>query len=408
MPESIELLLARVLFVSGFAILGLVLARVARIDTSIACVAAGVVAGFTLPHLMFDTGIRAHNLQDLVFLLILPILVFEAAWFLDPRLLRQWLLPSLLLALPGVVITTCVGGLLIYLGMGHPAGFPWVAAFLAGAIISATDSGLALRRLPSASSRQGLSVLMESEGLFNDAAAVMLFGIILALAQQQLVPDGGHLAWMFLWTFAGGCLVGLVGGALTSGVIVLLGGGHSASAVLPVAALGWFYVAQHWLGVSGIIAVTLAALYSRHLLRNREEDLLISQDSMTWLGMLLNAILFTLMGLVITFDMFTERWLAISIAIGAGLVARFAGVFVSAGMARAAGHSIGWHWQVMLGWGGARGAVAIALVLALPTSLPYWWTIQAMVFGVVLFGLLVQGPCTSTLTRRLRLAEREH
>ena len=407
MPEPVELLLARALFVSGFAIAGLVLARVARIDTSIACVAAGVAAGLSLPHLAFDTGIRAHNLQDLVFLLILPILVFEAAWFLEPRLLRQWLLPSLMLALPGVAITTCISGLLIYVGMGHPVGFPWVAAFLAGAIISSTDSNLALRRLFPDGSRRGVSVLMESEGLFNDAAAVMLFGIILALAQQQLVPGGGQLTGMLLWTFVGGCLLGLVGGALISGAIVLLGGGHNASAVLPVAALGWFFVAQHWLGVSGIIAVTLAALYSRHLLRHREEDLQISQNSMTWLGVLLNAILFTLMGLVITFDMFAERWLAMLIAIGAGTAARFAGVFASAGMARVTGHGIGWRWQLMLGWGGARGAVAIVLVLALPTSLPYWWTIQSMVFGVVLFGLLVQGPTTPALTRRLGLAGRE-
>ena len=57
-------------------------------------------------------------------------------------------------------------------------------------------------------------------------------------------------------------------------------------------------------------------------------------------------------------------------------------------------------WRYILVWGGLRGAIAIVLVLSLPVSLPYWWTVQSMVFGVVIFSLLVQGTTTHHLINR--------
>ncbi|WP_372864729.1 cation:proton antiporter [Spongiibacter sp.] len=65
------------------------------------------------------------------------------------------------------------------------------------------------------------------------------------------------------------------------------------------------------------------------------------------------------------------------------------------------GRPISIGWQLLLIWGGLRGAIAIALVLSLPTSLPYWWTIQSMVFGVVVFSLLVQGTSNKYWVRSL-------
>ena len=403
---DVDLLLARILFLTGFSILGLLIGRLLRIDSSIACVIAGVLAGLSLPFFMFDTGVRAHNLQDIVFFFILPVLIFEAAWQLEPALLRRWLIPSLFLAIPGVLIATTVSGALMYYGIGHPTGFPWAAGFLAGAIISATDPSLIISRLRQLDIPRDLPTLMESESLLNDATAVVVFTVVLALAGSSEAPNSASLMWLFSWTFVGGALIGLAGGALTSGLVVLLRGGSNASVVLIFSALACFYLAESVLEVSGIVAVTTAALLSRHLLRHRQQELLDNAlGTLEWLGVLLTALLFTLMGLVITFDMFTERWLAILIAIGAGLAARFTSVAASAGMGWVAGYRIPWRWQLLLSWDGARGAVAIALVLTLPTSLPYWWTIQSMVFGVVIFGLLVQAPTTSLLAQRLDLKQ---
>ena len=398
---SVELMIARILFVCGFAVLGLLLARLPRIDASLGCMLAGVLAGFSLPWLMFDTGVRAHNMQDLVFYVILPVLIFEGAWYIKPALLRRWLAPTLLLAIPGVLFATAASGILIYLSVGHPVGFPLIAALLAGAIISATDPSAVIARLRQESAPEGLSTLMESESLFNDATAVVLFGLVLSLALGEIEPSAPGMIWEFTRVFVGGILAGLGFALPVFGLIRLLQAGPASSLVLMLSALGSFYVAEHLLGVSGIMSVTFTALLARYLLqREPEETLTHAAHTMEWLGVLLNAVLFTLMGLVITFEMFTHRWLAMLIAIIAALLARYATVFLACLASRLMGKPVIMGWQLVMGWGGIRGAVAIALVLALPHELPYWWTIQAMVFGVVLFGLLVQsGTLTPFITR---------
>ena len=95
------------------------------------------------------------------------------------------------------------------------------------------------------------------------------------------------------------------------------------------------------------------------------------------------------MELVINLAMFRDQWLAMLVAIGAAIVARVVVVGASCLLARPISTPISLAWQGLLVWGGLRSAIAIALVLSLSTSLPYWWTILSMVFGVVLFSLLV-------------------
>jgi CPA1 family monovalent cation:H+ antiporter len=111
------------------------------------------------------------------------------------------------------------------------------------------------------------------------------------------------------------------------------------------------------------------------------------------------------MGVTITTDMFTERWLAILIGIAAVIIARAAGVFgvyplLSAGKVVDA---IPYASRSILFWGGLRGAVTLALALSLPTSLDYWWTIQSIAFGVVLFTLLAQATTMASLIQKTGL-----
>ena len=70
------------------------------------------------------------------------------------------------------------------------------------------------------------------------------------------------------------------------------------------------------------------------------------------------------------------------------------------GISGLTGKKIPRPWQFVLVWGGLRGVIALALALALPIELEYWYTIQSMVFGVVLFSLLVQGTTNKALIRR--------
>ena len=389
--------LAQILALGGLTLVALLASKFLRLELTLSCFFVGLAAGQGLGYIDFDTGLRAHNLQEIVFFVILPVLVFEAAWHLKPALLKTWLIPVLLLATLGVLISTFVTAGLVYLGIGHAQGFPWMAALLAGAILAATDPIAVVAQLRSSNAPEELSTLFEGESLFNDASAVVLFMIIIGIATMSDEIPGSYAAF-FSMVFFGGILFGLIAGLLTTAVILLIGSAPASRFVLVFSAFSSFYVAEHLLHVSGIMAVVMAAIVSRYFLREVEDTVASgTAETWEWMGLFLTNLLFVIMGLVVTVSMFEQQWLAMLIAIVATLVARAVTVkgvsFLSAGI----GHPIPSGWQILLIWGGLRGAIAIALVLSLPTSLPYWWVIQSMVFGVVIFSLLVQGTTNKYL-----------
>jgi len=106
------------------------LARKLHIPFSALLVITGFVASELLVFSGIDTGIRADSFHDLIFFVFLPVLVFESAYSINARLLLKNLLPILFLAIPLMLLSTVISAALIYLGIGHPSGFPWIAALL--------------------------------------------------------------------------------------------------------------------------------------------------------------------------------------------------------------------------------------------------------------------------------------
>ena len=171
------------------------------------------------------------------------------------------------------------------------------------------------------------------------------------------------------------------------------------------------FMAADWvLHVSGVMAVLIAGLvlgWSCH--RHGEEQADGFVDRLWSLNAFAaNALVFLLMGVTITLPMFEERWLAMLIGIGGVLVARAVGLFsIVSLLGRLPGiEPVPLGTQTAMYWGGLRGAVTLALALALPVELDYWWTIQSIAFGVVLFTLVVQAPTMPLLLRRLGLTNR--
>ncbi len=393
------------LMLFGLALAGLLLARISPLDKTLGCLLMGFAAGLLIPQLGVDTGIRAHNVQDLVYYVILPPLIFQAAWHIRPQLLRRYLLPILLLAVLGLLLSTLTAATGVYYGINHPTGFPWIAALLTGAILAATDPVSVVSQLQASGAPPELGTVVEGESLFNDATAVVLFGLMLNIALDASAPfDAGAALLRFAEVFAGGLLVGALLGLAGAGLVWALREAPAANLVLVLCAYAGFYIGEHLLHVSGIMAVMGCALVARALLqRAAHASLRDTEATWAWLGEGFNALLFTLMGLVITPAMFSERWLAMLIAIAAALLARVVSVYGASYLSAALGQALPGSWRPLLVWGGLRGSIGIALVLSLPVTLDYWWTIQAMVFGVVLFSLLVQGTTVTPLMRRLKL-----
>ena len=402
---SIPELMGQVLFLSGMALLGILISRLLRLELTLSCVLAGVLTGLALPLLGFDTGIRASNLHDLVFFVMLPVLIFEAAWKTEPAMLKRWLGPLMMLSTFGVLISCSVVAIGLYYAIDHPAGFPWIAAVLTGAILAATDPISVSAKLETLNAPEDLKTLFEGESLFNDATTVVLYGLVVAVATNaQAVGVSDSLA-NFLMVFFGGIFLG-AGMGLLAAIVILLNaslsmGRAAGSMVLVLLTFSSFYVAEHSLHVSGIMAVTAAALTARFCLREHETSVLAgATETWQWLGLYFVSLIFALLGLVVSWDMFIHQWVAILYAIAACLLGRTLAVWLCGLGSRGFTYPICSQWQPLLIWGGLKGPIAIVLVLSLPGSLPYWWTIQSMVFGVVLFSLLIQGTTTTPLIRR--------
>lgn len=398
---EIPQLIGQILFLSASVVVGLVIHRLVRLDITLSCLVAGVLSGLILPWLGHDTGIRAHNIQELVFYVILPILIFEAAWHVKPAVLKRWLAPIMLLSTVGMIISTLAVAALLYYAIGSPTGFPWIAALLAGAILAATDPIAVVSSLKRLKAPEDLTTLVEGESLFNDASALVLFGAILGFAVSTDAQLDQNYLGVFALTFFGGVGLGILLGLAAATLVLLLGNSATSNIVLVFTAFASFYIAEHYFHFSGIMAVVAAAIVSRSLLKEHEQQFLSGVlGTWEWLGSYFNALIFVLMGLVITFEMFTEQWLAIAIAIPASLIGRSLAVFSCGAMTKPLARPLPMGWQYILVWGGLRGAIAIVLVLSLPASLPYWWTVQSMVFGVVLFSLLVQGSTAGPVISR--------
>lgn len=400
------------MLLAGMLILALMLQPLAeRLHLPLA--AALVLTGFAGSELLvlggIDTGLRHDLFGDLVFYVFLPLLVFGAAFRIDATMLRRNLFVILLLSLPIMLLSTAVTAGLVYVGIGHAEGFPWIAALLTGAVLVATDASPVTARFARLGVPHRLRVLMEGEDLFNDATAIVTFGIFLHMATH---PTGqvsaGDALLAFVIVFFGGLLTGLLVGLAFVLLSRLFDEPVQRALLTVVSAYTAFLLANEVLQVSGVMAVLLTGLIMGrkiHAVARDESGRFV--DTLWGLNVYVaGALLFLLMGVTVSIGMFEERWLAMLIGIVAVLVARALGIFATAPLInrlpRVEPLPVGYRQVLFLG--GLRGAVVLALSLSLPYELPYWWTIQSIAFGVVLFSLFVQAPLVEPVLRRNGLA----
>ncbi len=366
-----------------------------------------VLLGFAVSELVtmmgIDTGLRWRAFHELVFFLLLPALIFEGALHIRVRKMLADLVPILSLAVPFLLISTLVCAFALYYLIGHPTGFPWAAALFTGAILSATDPVAVLALFRKLDAPPRLSLLIDGESLFNDASAVVIAMIVLSLAMSGSDITGGGAVVEFLRVFFGGVLTGAGVGLITAVLLLMVRDRYATTAISLSAAYGSFILGEDVLNVSGVMATLAAALILSWRLRTRHRDRLEGTLEV-WAShaYLANALMFLIMGVTITKDMFTGRWLAMLIGILAAALARALVIYM---VLPAAGRLPGFNpipsgYRHVLYWGGLRGAVTIALALSLPLEFDWWFTAQSIAYGVVLFSLFVQAPTLPFVIRR--------
>lgn len=353
-----------------------------------------VVAGIVLAFLPFSPKVTLT--KDLLFGVLLPPLIFEAAFDLNWRQLRGDLPVVLVLATLGVAISAGVTAV----GMHFLVGWPWIGALIFGVLIAATDPVSVIATFKEARAHGRLFLLVESESLFNDGTAAVLFAVMLDFALGRgSTPLEASLR--LLITVGGSLLCGALVAALA---LLLIGRTHDHLVEITfttVAAYGSFILAEHF-HLSGVLATLTAGLMLGNLgtlgtISDRGREAV--EAFWEYAAFVANSLVFLLIGMREANQNFAAGWQSIAAAILLVTVARALTVYPCCALFSRSSLRVGWRHQHVLFWGGLRGALALALALALPPELPQRTAIVTASFAVVAFSVFVQGMTIQPLLR---------
>ncbi|MBW4619726.1 MAG: sodium:proton antiporter [Cyanosarcina radialis HA8281-LM2] len=339
---------------------------------------------------------------SLVLNLFLPILIFEAGINTDVSRLHSTFKPIALLAVPGAVLAGGIIAVLLKLGLG----LSWIPALLVGVILANTDtvSMIAVFREIPVPSR--LSTIVEGETLFNDAAALVAFNLILQ------VYSTGSIAFLegiqqLLFISLGGGFVGLVLGYLSIPIFARLDDPLSSLLLTVAVALGTFQVGQ-FVGVSGAVAVVVAGLIFGNLglsPTTSASSRIILLSFWEYASFAANTFIFLLIGVEINLVTLWQTLPAILLTVLAYQVGRLLTVYPLLTAVRWFDRPIPLRWQHLLFVGNIKGSLSMALALSLPNTLPGREFLITLVFGSVLVSLVGQGLSLPWLVKRLKLSK---
>ena len=396
LPHALELLVGLLILATFVAIV----ARPLRIPYTVGLVIAGLLVGAGaslagVPPLVID--------PDLVLVVLLPGLVFEAGYRLRVAELRRWWGAIGLLAIPGVIVSAVIVAIVLTMATGLPIEL----AFVVGAMVSATDPAAVVATFQRLTTDRALATMIDGESLLNDGTGLVLFAIALELLTRPIGPAEA------IASFAGAIVIsvaiGLVTGYVATRVARLVDDFLIDLTVSVILAYGSYLLADE-IHLSGVLATVTAAVVFGNIgpgrgLKDTEAD---AVDTVwEFLAYLLTAFVFLVVGLAIPPARLVESIVPIGWAIVAALAGRALIVYGMLGGVGLAAPVPGFEarlpmgWLNVMFWSGLRGAVAVAMALSLPADVPQRDVLQAIVFGVVLFTLLVQGTTVGRLTARV-------
>lgn len=392
--------IGQIVLLLAVAMIVAIAARKVRLPYTVGLVVVG--AALTLSHA--DLG--PHLTHDLIYDLILPPLLFEAALSIPWRELRRDAPPLLALSTLGTVVAaSAVAG-----GMTWFLGWPATSALVFGSLIAATDPVAIIAMFKDNRIHGRMRLLVEAESLMNDGAAAVLFAVTLGWAQAGSLDQ---LGWETFGALARIVLGGIGVGVACGGAAILLAGRASEhlveASLTTIAAFGSFLFAEH-LHVSGVLATVTAGLMMGNLgLLNAEDRSYLTQKGREFVvsfweyaAFVANSVVFLLIGADIAgapFQSYEPRLLAGGILIA--LIGRALTVYPISLVFLRSRWIVSLPEQHVLWWGGLRGALGLALALSLPATLPMRDEIVVVTFAVVGFSIVIQGLTMPLLLRRL-------
>ncbi|HYM74287.1 MAG TPA: cation:proton antiporter, partial [Stellaceae bacterium] len=294
------------------------------------------------------------------------------------------------------------------------AGVPLIVALLFGAIVATTDPAAVVAIMHEVGAPPRLSRLLEGESLLNDAAAIVLFTVLIEMLSGGGEPHVAAGVEHFVVAFLGGIVLGAIGGRIYGAMLPFLRSSRMAEVTLAVALPYIVYLVGEELEVSGVVAVVSAGLAAGTVGRVR-----MAPDNWRYLEQVWEQMGFWASSLIfITASAFVPKllfgihprdvWL-LAIAIVAALVSRAAVLFGLLPLLSALrlSQKVSAAYNFTITWGGLRGAVTLALALSVSENQQIDPAMKDLVAvlatGFVLFTLLVNGLTLRPIIRLLRL-----
>jgi Na+/H+ antiporter len=412
--HALELVFLLLLF---FVVAFAELARRLKTPFPIVLVLAGLL-------LSFVPGIPPIRLNpDLIFFVILPPLLYSAAWLTSWRDFHYHLVSILFLAVGLVTFTV--------LGVAAAAtrvfpGFDWRTGFVLGAVISTTDAIAATSIAKRLGLPQRVVDILEGESLVNDATGLLALEFGIAMVVQQYTPTVPSALARLAYLTVVGLVIGLIIGVVVEWFERRIDDGPieiTISLLVPYAA----YLAAEGARASGVLAVVACGLYLSRKSTQFFSPNVRLQIYSVWksLTFVLNGLVFVLIGLQLPYVRaairnYSLRELLIYGALFSAIVIllRLIWIFPGAYVANVIRRRVLGQRETMppvrqifiVGWTGMRGVIALAAALALPETLadgspfPQRNLIVFLTFCVILVTLVLQGLTLPALIRRLGLA----
>ena len=420
-----DIILVTTIIASLFVVIGLAEPFAARLQLPFSVILAvvGILIGasaiFFLRTDLTDAlnpmaaAILGLPIRSNVFLYVfLPTLLFQATLGMNLRRMVDDWVPILVLAVVAVVVATVSIGYALF----WVSAIPLAACLLIGAIVSTTDPSAVVSIFRSISAPRRLARIIEGESLLNDAAAIALFGLFMGYVMLGIPdPELGSALAQFPVLIAGGALVGWLGARVAVWVMALFArhelAQQSISVALPYLA---YIVAEQSVGASGVIAVVAAGLTLNLTAPGRLPPQALTNLRELWdvLAHWAGALIFILAALLIPRlleEVRLEDFFLIAVVVVAAIFARAVILFGLLPLLTAAKLSppVERPYRVAILWGGLRGAVTLALALAVTESVRVPDDIQRIVgilaTGFTLFTLLAQGTTLRWIIGRLGL-----
>ena len=338
--------------------------------------------------------------------IMLSFLLFAGALHTDLQKLKELKWPILLFATFGVLASTFLIGIAVYFmleGIGLDVQFIYCLLF--GALISPTDPIAVLGILKKANVPKKLEIKIVGESLFNDGVGVVIFLTIFGLANGT---GGGFslssVLSLFVHEVGGGLLLGGLLGWITFKLMKSIDD-YDIEVIITLATVMTGTVIAQYLHVSAPLAMVVAGLIvgGNTARRQAMSELTENYVDKFWelIDILLNTILFVLIGMeLLVLDLEIEFILAGLLVIPIALICRYVSLVIPVNVYKNRLDFVP-NTNLIMTWGGLRGAISIALALGLTAEMNRELFL-VMTYVVVIFSIIVQGLTVGKLVKRLR------